>query len=254
MFLVTAFCASVALVLWNDVYTIPLPALHYIAIIAMSIFATAGVVTFLGSFSMRLSEAGVIEIDDTTYLGRKMNEIIKFGAKSQTELHCCDIYVASTKATTLACFFVSAGVLITCFAIDTFLAFVLIVCALVGVVAFFVGLAYLSDAYDYRHAKKKADSKSNKKPSPMWEIAKDWGGCIFAVFVVVAIVLSAGFVLVVWPIMELMVLGYTWYAATGFYLLSVSIVTFPAFCIGGKKLVQRLPFADSFCPIVARKH
>lgn len=256
MLLVTVFCAGIASILGMGIYTIPLPALHYIAIIAMSIFALAGVATFIGSFSMRLSRTGVVEINDTTYLGKKMNAVIEFGAKSQTELHCCDVYVASTKATAMACFAVSGSVLITCFAIDTFWLFVIVVFALAGFFALLFGAGYLFDVYDNWRAKNKT-SPSLRLPSPtspIWIVVKKWTGNIFLTFFAIVIVLGIVYFFIIVFILEIMALGYTWYAATGIYLLSISIVLFPAFCIGGKKLVQRLPFADSFCPIVARKY
>ena len=47
-------------------------------------------------------------------------------------------------------------------------------------------------------------------------------------------------------------LGYTFFVAISIYLLSVSMISFPAYCMGGKKLIQRTSYAPVLCPIVKR--
>ena len=253
---VTLFCALVALNLFEGTWAIPLPFLNSLTILAAGIFATSGMVMFIGSFGIQMTPSGPT-IDETSYLGKMMAFVIKKGGANQEELHCCDIYIASTKVTAIALLWLAIVLVALAAIIKDLWAFLVVVGMIVGVIAAVGGIlwvsVYISDRRSAREAWVPATEKPAREVSPTLAATWKWVGWIVAGATIILLLVASVYCLIILPILAMMALGYTLLVAAGIYLLSLTMIGFPLVCIGGKQLIRRTgALGDRLCPIVRR--
>lgn len=261
--LVMLSCTLGAMVLSTNVLvTFPQEWMQYLSVAALSLFATSGLIMFIGTFGMQMTADGVVFMH-TNALGRMM-ESITSNRRHGEELHCCDVYIDTTKRTAL---FVGIGLVLFGFCMvvyDNPLKFLGFVAAVVGCFVAIAGLLHLLDKRDRKNvpteeatpAQKKDATKERLQPV-LRRLFGAMGTLLFWVIAMffVAVVLGAigllGFA-VYMLITELIALGYSPLRAIGFILMPFALACFPLLCIAGKKILLRTGFARELCPTIRR--
>lgn len=244
-FLVTIGCAFGAILFAGNTFSLP-EWLRVLPTLALSIFTLSGLVMLIGTFGMRMQD-GKLEFTKTL-LGKMMQFITK-GRSYGKELHCCDIYIDSTKTT-------AAGLAILLIlgiaVVFIYVHFLFLIVLAIVVFAIYLGRRQLgrvvnSVSKKINQSSDSMDRKTVRKAEGMFM----W--MLIALVVCSAVALLAGIGYIAYlAVVTLMALGYTLLQSIGLATIPILVACFPLFCIAGKKLLLHTGLAKQLCPAVRR--
>lgn len=252
-FAVFAFCASIAgLLFFRDV--IPIQGLQWAIFAAMTLFALSAFIMFTSMWDgIKKDDGGVVAFNKTNPLGRLMSFVTQW-RPSYKELHCCDVYIDTTKATligVIVVFMMIAGIDALIF--KTLSVLIVLALLALGILAIFSTAFIVKKVSETRFGSRAKQLMFHVSNAQATELFSQWVGWTFIAAIVIIVVGVFSWFGVYAPIAAFIAAGYTLLGAIGLWFFCVSAITFPAYCIAGKKLVQKTgKFGEMVCPVFRR--